>query len=257
MKASRIANMAIAVTLTMTIASGGYWAYADNVGNVRQTLVHHQQRSQRKVRARVQDQITINSEAVQRKVMEPMTGAKDVHRLGSIAIPSLNISLPIYNQPYNEQALSKGAQQMRAVNDQNIEVDTAMGNGNYVLVAHNYNDGKSMLSPLQQYINKDAPYLVNGKKQDNGWLNGTPIYLANDQGVYEYQVDNQRTLDEKDTSVRKNTEQAELNLITCLFPSDQYRIDTHAKLVKQWNWPDVPNNVLHALSMHYNLKEGA
>ena len=255
MKVNRIANIALAVTLTMTIVSGGYWAYADNVGNVRQSLVQHQ-RTKAQRRVTVKDQVAIDPTAVQRKVTEPMVGMKNVHRLGSIAIPNLNISLPIYDQPYNNQTLSKGAQQMKAVNDKNIEVDTAMGNGNYVLVAHNYNDGKSMLSPLQQYINKDAPYLVNGKKQGNDWLNGAPIYLANDQGVFEYQIDSQRTLDAKDTSIRRNTDQAELNVITCLFPSDQYRIDTHAKLVKQWEWSNVPNDVLRALSARYNLKEG-
>lgn len=239
----------------MTISSGGYWAYAANVGNVRQSLVQNQRaKTQRQIK--VHDQISIDPTAVQRKVTEPISGVQNVHRLGSIAIPNLNISLPIYDQPYNNQVLSKGAQQMKAVNDKNIEVDTAMGNGNFVLVAHNYNDGKSMLGPLQQYINKDAPYLVNGKKQGNDWLNGVPIYLANDQGVFKYQINNQRTLDAKDTSIRRNTNQAELNVITCLFPSDQYRIDTHAKLVKQWNWSNVPNTVLRALSTPYNLKKG-
>lgn len=198
--------------------------------------------------------VQLSPAAVKGKVTAQIYKGK-YQRLGTVAIPDINICLPVYDQPYNSQALSRGAQQLKSVNASKIEVDNAMGSGNFILVAHNYNDGKSMFSPLQQYINKDAPYLVNGRPAEDHWIDGMNVFMANDKGVYKYKIISQKTISATDTSVRRDSEEPELNIITCLFPSDTYRIDTRAKLVKQWSWNNAPNSALKPFDNTYNLRK--
>lgn len=244
-------NIFLITSIIAVAITGGYYAYTQNIGNLQQTIVNRNRKSKAKL---ANEQMKIDPSAIRRKVVNNQYQNKHWQKLGNIVIPNLQISLPIYNQPYNQDALKIGAQQLKSVNNQNIEIDNSMGNGNYILVAHNYNDGKSMFSALQQYSNKDEPYFVNHKLGTNNWLNGAVIYLANDQGVYQYTIDNQQTINEDDLSVRKNNSQATLNIITCLFPSDTYRIDTQAHLTKKWSWNSAPNDVLKCLNQPYNLK---
>lgn len=252
-EAKKLANLAVEITLCMTICSAGYLAYSQNVGDVKQRVVSAQQIKEKENIVKNADQANLYQ--VKRKVLAQTESKLNIQRQGVIAIPDLSIYLPIYNKPYNTTALKKGAQQLNAVNSNNVEINNSMGSGNYILVAHNYSDGKSMFSPLQQHINKDAPYLVNNKANDVNWLDGIQIYTANDKGIYKYQIENQRAIPERQVSIRKDTSKPTLTIITCLFPSDQYRIETQATLVKSWEWDSAPNNVLEYFNQKYNLKK--
>ena len=165
-----------------------------------------------------------------------------MNRVGTVAVPDLGILLPIYNKPYDEQALLVGAQQLEA---KGKDADQAtIGKGNFLLVAHNYTDGKKMFSPLQQNIGLNAPYLVNRHAQDNHWLDGKKIYLANDKGLYEYTIDVQRTIPGYKTDIQNNTDKPEINVITCLEPDDSWRIDTHGNLSQKWSWDQAPSDIV-------------
>lgn len=156
------------------------------------------------------------------------------HGEGTIVIPALNIRQNIYSQS-NSEALNKGAEQLR-----NSAYQLKFGEGNLVLAAHNYNDNHRGFSRLQQNTNQDAPYLVNDQRNSNNWLNGTEILIVNSDRIYVYSIDGQNTVRASDTSVLEQTTNRELNLITCLFPSDQYRIVTHANQTGSFTWEQAP-----------------
>ncbi len=85
----------------------------------------------------------------------------------------MSIRENIYSQD-DQQALNKGAEHLA-----NNGIQFALGQGNLVLAAHNYNDSKSGFSRLQENSNQDYPYLVCNKKGSDSWLNGTIIFIAN------------------------------------------------------------------------------
>lgn len=92
-----------------------------------------------------------------------------------------------------------------------------MGRGNYGLASHNFYDGKTGFNPLQQNLKQDTPYIVDGKKQDNDWLNKERIYLADKKGIYEYRIVRQHVVKPDDVSVLNPTKQARVSIITCLY----------------------------------------
>lgn len=247
MRINAWANLFLGLAVGAAIGSGGYYLYMQDVGNVRQRVVNHQRA------VTVDDQTVPNRNAVRDQAVKNDYEQRGWQRLGTIAIPKLSIRLPIYDQPYNAAALKIGAQQIKA-RKAKTEIDTTIGTGNFILAAHNYADGKTMFSALQQMANKDAPYLVNDQLGHNDWLNGSKLYLANDRGVYEYRIDDQYTVKKDDLNVLQNTDDAVVNIVTCLYPSDEYRIITHASLVKQWDWQTVPNRALIAIGAgQYNV----
>lgn len=250
MKLQKWLNIVLTFSSFCVIASGAYLVYSSNMFGLKQNAIQ----SQRKVVIQDRRVKKISAEKLKKEVTNNVYKNKGWNRLGVVTIPFLNISLPIYDHPYDEQALAKGAQHLNAVNKNQISVDGSIGSGNYILVAHNYNDGKTMFSALQQNLNKDAPYLVNNSTQTNNWLSGKKVYVANDQGIYEYTIDDQKAIKGIDTSVRQNTEQAKLSIITCLFPSDQYRIDTEGTLTNYWSWSMAPQSVLQKINIKFNLK---
>lgn len=156
---------------------------------------------------------------------------------GTVIIPQLSIRENIYSQD-DQQALNKGAEHLA-----NNGIQFALGQGNLVLAAHNYNDSKSRFSRLQENSNQDYPYLVCNKKGSDSWLNGTIIFIANSKNIFVYQVDDQKTVKADDTNVLDQSNLNELTLITCLFPSDQYRIITHAKQIHAYTWEKTPQSI--------------
>lgn len=143
----------------------------------------------------------------------------------------------------------KGAQQLKAVHNK-VETDTTFGTGNVILVAHNYADGRKMFSPLQQTLNRNEPYYQNGVLGKNNWLDGQRIYCANDAGVYEYQITEQKGMNETDLNIRNDSPTAEISIITCLYPDDTKRILTKAKLERKWSWSLVP----HPIANYFDIK---
>lgn len=111
-----------------------------------------------------------------------------VPTVGKIAIPSVNILLPIVPGVSNA-SLSTGAG--------TLHEHQTMGRGNFALASHNMNDYKTLFSPL-----------LNIKKQ-------AKMYLTNGSKVYEYTVVTKRYIAPTEISVIDNHNTAELTLITC------------------------------------------
>ena len=168
-------------------------------------------------------------------------GAPGFKKQGMVAIPSVKILLPIYNDAYSDKGLSYGAAYAnRSENDPQGKHKPVFGIGNYGLAAHNFNDGKTGFSALQQKMNDNNPYVSNdGKLGQSQWLNNEQVYLANGGSIYIYQITGQKGVTSKDTSVLNQTNQAKLTIISCVFPNTDYRIITSAELVKTVSWADA------------------
>ncbi|MDD9138278.1 class A sortase [Fructobacillus sp. CRL 2054] len=185
----------------------------------------------------------------ERSSLKDGVGTQDQQSLGLtkqgyVAIPNLSILLPIYDNAYSKVALDKGAN--TAQKDTAVPV---MGQGNYTLAAHNWNNGYTGFSALQQKLNQNAPYEnADGTLGNSDWLNGTMIYLANSNGIYRYQITGQTTVDQNDSSVLNPDDRidkkAKVTIITCLFPDTTKRIITNAKYVGYHSWTQAKSDEL-------------
>lgn len=149
---------------------------------------------------------------------------------GFIAIPQLNILLPIYNDAYSKAGLDLGA------DTANNKQGGQLGVNNYAIAAHSFNDAKTGFSALQQYRNNNEPYIKDGKNSSNDWLNGVKIFVANQKGIYEFKITDQILVDQDNTSVLDAGETPRLTLISCLFPDTEKRIITQAEFVSFNKW---------------------
>lgn len=166
--------------------------------------------------------------------------ANSLTKQGFVAIPKLSILLPIYDNAYSAKALNLGANTAQ----KGTPVPT-MGQGNYTLAAHNWDNGYTAFSALQQKLKQNAPYYANGQFGSSDWLNGQTIYLANGDGVFRYQITGQDGVSQDDVSVlnpnARDEDKAKLTIVTCLFPDTTKRIITNAKFVGFDDWADASN----------------
>lgn len=240
----------IIMTITITaIVSIGNYIYQINILGIGDEV-----RNQINRRQRFNEKKTLNHDNtsilnVQKMVMRD--AAKGLEKQGFVAIPSQNILLPIYNDAYSEQGLNAGANYANrsAVDPEGSKVPI-MGQGNYGLAAHNFNDGHTGFSALQQSTNHDSPYLVNGQLKGSSWLNGKTILMANNKGIYRYVITGQTAVSSSQVSVLNPTRQPELTIISCLFPSTDFRVITRAKLRTTYTWRQAPSKYVS----EFNLK---
>ena len=75
--------------------------------------------------------------------------------IGKIAVPAVNLKLPIYYGISNDNLL-RGAGTMKK--------DQKMGKGNYTLAGHHMNNPNILFSPLAKAKVGEKVYLTNGKK---------------------------------------------------------------------------------------------
>lgn len=170
----------------------------------------------------------------------------DLQKQGFVSVPQVGILEPVFNDAYSEKGLKAGANYAnRNESDPQGEQVPVMGQGNYGLASHNFDDGLTGFSGLQQHYKDDAPYLVDGQRHENNWLNGKPIYLANAKGIYKYKIAKQVLVTADDVSVLNPTQSPRVTIITCLFPSTQYRIITTGYLVKTYTWQKAPSRIVH------------
>lgn len=172
--------------------------------------------------------------------------SKGLQKQGFVAIPSVKILLPIYNDAYSENGLSYGASYAnRSEQDPTGKLIPHFGSGNYGLAAHNFNDGKTGFSALQQRINDNHPYLSNDNQfGHSSWLNGQFVYLANGDAIYQYKIIDQYGTKSSDIGVLNQTRKSKLTIISCLFPNIANRIITVAVLSNKYSWQDAPDNVV-------------
>ncbi|MGX5378218.1 class A sortase [Ligilactobacillus sp. LYQ135] len=243
-------NLLIFLDLVVLLVSGSVILYQQNIGNFKQFIAI---KCRQKMSYNNTPTTPQKIDGIAEGVIDNTT---DFTKLGEIAIPKLGILLPIYNRPYDQTALNKGAQQMPTNSG---DIDT-LGHGNLVIVGHNYNDGHSDFSALQEYINNNQPYLKNNQCHINNWINGQKIYIATSQKIFEYSISKQYLIKEDNTDVLNDSNDAQINLITCLEPNDQYRIITTGTLEAQWDWKTAPVSIINYFNhqkFKYNLKVGA
>ncbi|MDF8373491.1 class A sortase [Weissella paramesenteroides] len=179
----------------------------------------------------------------QRLMRETQT---DLKKQGFVSIPVVSILEPIFNDAYSEKGLQAGANYAnRSRVDPTGRQVPVMGEGNYGLASHNFDDGLTGFSGLQQNYQNDSPYLVNGRRQKSNWLNKQAIYLANSDGIFEYRIKQQRLVKADDVSVLDPSQKAQVTIITCLFPSTAYRITTIGQLKKSYTWAKAPGRIIN------------
>lgn len=128
--------------------------------------------------------------------------------IGKIAIPSVDISLPVYYGLNNEELLS-GVGTMKP--------NQKLGSGNYAIAGHHMNNEKILFGPLHRVVKT------------------TPIYITNGSKVYEYDVSSVSVIGEYDTQfITKTYKTPTLTLITCASgtPNEPNRTMVRAKLSK-------------------------
>lgn len=179
----------------------------------------------------------------QRLMRETQT---DLKKQGFVSIPVVGILEPIFNDAYSEKGLQAGANYAnRSQSDPTGKQVPVMGQGNYGLASHNFDDGLTGFSGLQQNYQNDSPYLVDGRRQKSNWLNKQAIYLANSDGIFEYRIKQQRLVKADDVSVLDPSQKAQVTIITCLFPSTAYRITTIGQLKKSYTWDKAPDHIIN------------
>lgn len=179
----------------------------------------------------------------QRLMRETQT---DLKKQGFVSIPVVGILEPIFNDAYSEKGLQAGANYAnRSQVDPTGKQVPVMGQGNYGLASHNFDDGLTGFSGLQQNYQNDSPYLVDGRRQKSNWLNKQAIYLANSDGIFEYRIKQQRLVKADDVSVLDPSQKAQVTIITCLFPSTAYRITTIGQLKKSYTWDKAPGHIIN------------
>lgn len=231
------------ILLVVILGSIGYVGYQKNWFGIHNQIV--QEIRSRKVQ--VDDRhkkISLNKrqQIKQRLMRETQPGLK---KQGFVSVPTVGILEPVFNDAYSEKGLQAGANYAnRSREDPTGQKIPVMGQGNYGLASHNFDDGLTGFSGLQQNYQDDEPYLVNGRRQTNDWLNHKAIYLANDDGIYEYRIKQQRLVKSDDVRVLDETKQPQVTIITCLFPSTSYRIITTGYLKHSYSWKKAPNQVM-------------
>ena len=231
------------ILLVVILGSIGYVGYQQNWFGIHNQIV--QEIRSRKVQ--VDDRhkkIYLNKrqQIKQRLMRETQPGLK---KQGFVSVPTVGILEPVFNDAYSEKGLQAGANYAnRSRKDPTGQKIPVMGQGNYGLASHNFDDGLTGFSGLQQNYQDDEPYLVNGRRQTNDWLNHKSIYLANDDGIYEYRIKQQRLVKSDDVRVLDETKQPQVTIITCLFPSTSYRIITTGYLKHSYSWKKAPNQVM-------------
>ena len=226
----------------IVLCSISYICYQQNWFDIHNKVVQTIRTHKVKVDSHKKIRLNERNQIRQLLMRETQSGLK---KQGFVSIPTVGILEPVFNDAYSEKGSQAGANYANR-----SQIDTAgkqipvMGQGNYGLASHNFDDGLTGFSGLQQNYQNDAPYLVNGQQRKNNWLNHKAIYLANNDGIYEYRINQQQLVKLSDVSVLNPTQQAQVTIITCLFPSTSYRIITTGYLKKNYTWAKAPSRIV-------------
>lgn len=150
---------------------------------------------------------------------------QNVNIIGTIAIPDIDMSIPIAKGVDNN-TLALAAGTMRE--------DQQMGKGNYALAGHNMAHGSKILfSPLYYHAKV-----------------GQKVYLTDLNKVYTYKITQREFIDADRVDVVDNTNDPIITLITC-DATGARRLMIRGKLVKKQKFKNAPVKVQKALSSKY------
>lgn len=235
------------VLLLVLLGSFCYASYQENWFGVQNFFNHQQQDAYFKRNNQHHDRLSWSKrQMIRTQLMRQTQKKQGLTKQGFVSVPRVKILQPIFNDAYSKKGLAAGANYAnRNEEDPQGKRLPQMGSDNYGLASHNFYDGKTGFSPLQQNLKQDQPYIVNGKLHDNDWLNGEKIYLANQNGIYKYRIVRQHIVKPTDVSILNPTRRPRVTIITCLYPSTQYRIITEGTIVKKYSWQRAPAKVVN------------
>lgn len=173
------------------------------------------------------DQVeSISTEAVLKAQWE----SQQLPVIGGIAIPDLNVNLPIFKGLSNV-ALMYGAGTMK----ENQE----MGQGNYALASHHIfglaGASETLFSPIE-----------NAKE-------GMKIYLTDKQNVYTYVVTSVQSVTPESVEVIDDVEgQTEITLVTCEDLEATMRTIVKGRLESSTPYAETSTDILKYFEMKYN-----
>ncbi|MCH4176616.1 MAG: class A sortase [Streptococcaceae bacterium] len=162
-------------------------------------------------------------------VLEAQIANQNLPVIGGIAIPEINLNLPIFKGIDNTNLLW-GAGTMK--------VDQKMGEGNYALASH-YVAGqpKMLFSPL-----KEGPAQV-----------GQKVYLTDTSNIYEYEITEVYEVSPDHGEVIDDIEnQKVLTLVTCSDANATNRVIVRANFEKSYSLADASQSVTNAFEQKYN-----
>lgn len=164
------------------------------------------------------------------RVLEAQMNQQELPVIGGIAIPELNLNLPIFKGLANE-VLYYGAGTMKE--------NQVMGKGNYSLASHHMfgvtGANEMLFSPLERA------------------KNGMKIYLTDKDKVYTYTVKSVVTVTPDRIDVIQDTEGVnELTLVTCEDAAAAYRIVVKADLTEESDFDNTDPSILKAFELQYN-----
>lgn len=144
-------------------------------------------------------------------VIDAQTKKKEIHAIGAISVPSVDLQLPIVYGISNVN-LTVGAGTMKP--------DQQMGQGNYALAGHNMDNNRTLFSPLTQV------------------KNGMKIYITDFNNIYEYQISDLFIV--KPTQVEVINDQPNkqlITLVTCNYTGEK-RMIIRGTLIQKMAYTD-------------------
>ena len=154
-------------------------------------------------------------------------GQSGRYSLGQIAIPELNMRIPIYKGVSN-YVLATGAGTLKE--------NQKMGEGNYALASHNYFGDKTILfSPL-----------VDAKQ-------GMKIYTTDLENIYEYEITSVDIIEPTKVSViYDQKDKTEITLITCDDLNATNRYCVKGKFVTKYPAKGASQTVLSSFNINWS-----
>lgn len=246
MKKEKILNLILLISVLLLITAIFFYGYSQNWFRAKTQVIRIQDKTTViKLDSKIVDVTDRNR--IAKQIMKQTHVRDGLTKMGFVSIPKIGALLPIFDKPYSKKGLSAGANQINPISE--TATKAIAGQGNYILTAHNYDDGRTAFSGLQETINEDSPYLKSGKPSIDNWLNNQHIYIANKQGIYDYVITGQTSVEKDDTSVLGQSGTSVLTIITCLYPNNQYRIITKADLKNIYSWNKVPDDVVNLFDL--------
>lgn len=152
-------------------------------------------------------------------ILKAQASAKDLPVIGSIAIPNVDLQLPIL-KGVSKQVLSVGAGTMKP--------DQQLGKGNYALASHYIENKDILFGPL--YHTK----------------NGDKIYISDLQNIYEYVITDIKVIEATDVYIIDDIQdKTVLTLITCAEKGTK-RLSVRADFVNSYPFEDAPTELTSA-----------
>lgn len=153
------------------------------------------------------------------EVLKAQTQLDNLPVIGSIAVPTVELSLPIIKGVGNA-SLAVGAGTMKA--------NQTLGQGNYALAGHYFENKDILFSPLYNATIGDA------------------IYVTDLTTIYEYKLTTKKVIAATDVYVIDDIpNQTILTLITCA-DNGTKRLAIHADFVEQYPLNDAPAKLSEA-----------